>query len=279
MIVKLIASLAADKREGSNCMGDRSADSLFGKAGPVFEKICVPILREFRTASYRLIAPDQFGKLPQKDMLRGYWTEILSRSHWAAISNLLRHQLWVDGCRSQFAKAPNYLGFCAALRGLVEAAADAVYSLRAVPLTLAKCNGPIRAALQGTLPNGLICSELENALIHFQFARKTAKREGPPDTHQAKKTTEYLRGADSQNDDLKSLYGELCEVVHPAAALLQWAASSDGERIHLSVADSHQQIVNLCQRHATAIEISLVESVNSSLLILGVLNTTARVRG
>jgi hypothetical protein len=102
-------------------------------------------------------------------MAQVYWQEMLYRVHWAATSNLLRHQRWFESCRILSVEQPNFLGFCACLRGLTEGAADASHSLGAVPETLTTyCNG-ICAALRGEATSFLVAETLENMLIRFQY--------------------------------------------------------------------------------------------------------------
>jgi hypothetical protein len=113
--------------------------------------------------------------------------------------------------------------------------------------------------------------ELEDQLIHFQFARKLKKGEGP-DSHVAKRTREYLASVDSPDGKLAALYTELCEIVHPAADSVLWAARADGEQIRISAGDDAAGIEDLGNRHAEAIKVSLMYGVNASLLLLKVLN-------
>jgi hypothetical protein len=249
-----------------------TTERLFGPAGVALERIAQGVLADLHGATYRFMDPERFAQLPPGQMAAVYWTEILFRAHWAASTNLFRHQRWLAACLALCEPNPNYVGFTAALRGLVEAAADAFHSLRAVPLTLAEANGSIRAALVGTSSGMAISEELEDYLVHFQFARKLKKGEAAPDTHRAESATAYLASADSPDGKLAALYAELCQVVHPASASLLWTSIQDGEQVQISDGRDATRIQELCSRHSEAVQVSLMQSVNASLLILMVLN-------
>lgn len=197
---------------------------------------------------------------------------MLSRTHWAAASNILRHKRWHNACLKLYAPEPNYLGFTASLRGLLEAAADAYHSLAAVPLILAENHAGIKEMLSGRATSCAISQELEDMLIHFHYGRKTAKGEAAPDSHKAATADAYLRAADgSGRTDMKNLYAELCQIVHPAAQSVLWMVVGSGE-IGVLTGDDKKWILDLCRRHTSAIDGVYTESINPCIFILKVLN-------
>lgn len=248
-----------------------TSERLFREVGVSLGELAQIVIGQMRGTVYRIMEHDRFTALSPAQTAQVYWTEMLYRSHWAASSNLVRHQRWFTACLALLQPNPNFIGFAAVLRGLVEASADSVHCLRNVPLTLAMINGPIRASLAGKSSSMALCQELEDQLIHFQFARRLKKGEGP-DSHRAKSARDYLASVDSPDGKLAALYSELCEVVHSAATSLLWASCADGEQVRVSAGDDGAWIEDLCSRHADAVQASLMHGVNASILVLKLLN-------
>lgn len=243
---------------------------------PILETICLQVT----SAEYSFMQHDDFYDLwmttDTTNAMKIYWSEILFRCHWAAATNALRHKRWLDGCILAYLTSnPNFLVFASALRGLVEAAGDSYYSLRQVPLMLAKNSRVISSALNGFRQQAVISRELENALIHFQFARKLKKDEKDtfPITHQAAPLAEYVSTLDEDNSkQCQNLYAELCQLVHPASQSLMWFAKGNNNGVSLRTGDDRAWIKDLCSRNKSAIEHVQIKSLNTSMMILKVLN-------
>src|SRR5262249_12755039 len=142
-----------------------------------------------------------------------------------------------------------------------------------VPLTLAENHSEIEECLSGHATTIALSQELEDALIHFHYGRKAAKGELVPDTHKAASADTYLRAADGAGrTNMKDLYAELCQVVHPAAQSLMWMVGASGQSGTLTAGDDKKWIVNLCRRHSAALEVLHMQSINTSILIFKVLN-------
>lgn len=120
--------------------------------------------------------PEKFKDLAINDLQRTYWTEILQRSHWTAISTIQRNIKWMEGISLSLGSSNMFL-FAAALRGFIEACADSLTTLALVLLTLAKHFRRIKLALTGQIRNNevFIIPELEDELIHFAFAKASRK--------------------------------------------------------------------------------------------------------
>jgi hypothetical protein len=265
-------------------MAPSSAQTLFGASGDILVYHVNAIAQDVIGTEYQFMNNQEYERLllsSPSEAHRIYWVEMLCRAHWAAASNILRHKRWLEACIRLYEEQPNFLGFSACLRGFVEASADAVHSLDPVPVTLAANNQGIRNGLIGKATKLAVCGELEDMLIHFQFARKLAKGEASPVSQQAAAASAYLSTADAFLDTAgaakanhtKNLYAELCQVVHPAANSLLWMSTPSQEEIRLSLGDDRSWIEDICQRHAFAIQCLQMLSVNTSILVLKVLNS------
>jgi len=260
-------------RHTKHTMSESIVKEVFGNAGEVFQPLVDSITSEIIGSKYLFLDIEKFEQLPPEEMNRVYWTELLYRAHWAASSNLLRHKRWVNACLALYHPTPNYLGFCAALRGLVEAAADASHSLGGVPLTLAGNYRSIQNALTRKADALIVLQDLEDMLIHFHFARKLHKSEQAPDPHKAKSANAYISSIEPPDKPLvKPLYAQLCQVVHPAAQSLLWMSPAVTEDVELLPGDDKTWITELCGAHQEAIEWAQMQSVNTSIFILQVLN-------
>jgi len=140
-------------------------------------------------------------------------------------------------------------------------------------LTLADNHAAIKEMLSGRATSFAISQELEDMLIHFHYGRKTAKGETVPDSHKAATADTYLRAADgSGRTHMKDLYAELCQVVHPAAQSVLWMTVGSDETGVLTGGEDKAWILDLCKRHVTAIDGVHMQSINTCVLILKVLN-------
>lgn len=250
---------------------------LFGRAGDVYPKVMRDIVSEASGTTYSFMDVEEFKALPLSQMNTVYWEEILYRVHWAALANTIRHLRWFDACVVHSTSQPNYLAFCAALRGLVESAADTAHSLGVVPLTIASSAGAILEALNGRLNNSLcISAELENNLIHFHHARKVGKGEEAPPSHKAETAAKYLSAIDRSDFPLKELYSELCQVVHPAESSLHWISNVDENGWKVGEQDDIGSIHRLVDKHRATIDWIQQNSGNITILLCQVLNSLPR---
>lgn len=250
-----------------------SVQQVFGRGGSIYPEICKSIVAEGVGTYYKFMDISAFQVQPPGTINRVYWEEMLSRAHWAAISGLVRSSRWFAACSVQSVANPNYLGFCATLRGMTESAADITYSMGAVPETLALESSKVLAALKGSSKDLLVSTELEEALIHFQFARRLTKveSESAPSEHQAKSASKYISMINQEGYPVSELYSELCQIVHPAAQSLGWFTYIDEHGLSLNEPDDAGAILDICERHAKCIE-WILQTNNLSILTLQVLN-------
>jgi hypothetical protein len=252
-------------------MAKLSISHVFGRAGEVYPALIDSMLTEALGTPYVFTSTEEFRNLPPDAMSKAYWEEMLCRVHWAATSNLARHKRWFEAAYDLSLGRSNYPGFCAALRGLVEAAADASHSLGAVPETLASHSSLIIESLSGHATFSAVSEDLESMLIHFQFARRLRAGEDAPATHRAKRAADYIAAIQTELEPVQPLYAELCEVVHPAAQSLNWLTRTEGRQWSVSAGNDSESIRDLCRRHMPSIEWVQQQSVNVSIFMLQVL--------
>ena len=157
---------------------------------------------------------EEFQKIKNlQDLQFIYWSEIIQRMHICRATSIKRLKKWYDAFNTAY-HANNYYGFCAGLRGLLEACADTFYTTGRIILPVSENFGTIEAALRGNAKRPLFSQTIEDDLIHYIYARKIQTKDDAPDSHSAKHVRMYL---DSIKDpDVLSLYSELCEVSHPS---------------------------------------------------------------
>jgi hypothetical protein len=108
---------------------------------PVFDASCRRfislvhlVLGTLTHPTYEFLGLADYEALARADPKEGqrvYWNEILARAHMAAATALYRSKQWIDAV-DQAASNSNALAFAAALRGLIESAADTTSSLTTV---------------------------------------------------------------------------------------------------------------------------------------------------
>lgn len=245
----------------------------FGQAGEIYPPIVQKLLGDAYDKQYKFISLEDFERLDIVDSNYTYWIEILYRSHWAATSNLIRHNKWHELCCNSSLIKPNYIAFCSGLRGLLECAADTYDALGGVPLTLAHASKHIENALmRRPVSSRAVSEELENSLIHFSYARKLQKLEVAPKSHEAKTASNYISLLDSVDLPLKNLYSELCQVVHPAHQSTAWLVERTEQYYTIRKSDDQIFILDLCERYKECIEYIQMSPINISMFIFKVLN-------
>ena len=166
------------------------AASLFGQDAARFIGMIDDLELPSRKTRYTFTANEDYECILRDDPSRGmqiYWGEILARAHLTAVTAILRSRHWIAAVILT-ARESNLLAFAAALRGLVESAADASTALQSVPRTLARDCSRVCRALSGELGKTLlVASQLEDALIHFSYARHLTRtqRAAMPSSHAA----------------------------------------------------------------------------------------------
>jgi len=216
-----------------------------------------------------------FSRSPEK-FIYLYWCELLGRAYIAAAGSLIRHDQWIKGVLASY-QANSYLGFCGALRGLLESGADSMYSLEHVAPTIADNWSALYPILRdGHGKKILLCPELEERLIHFAFARKAHKNEDIPIGHRALQNRDYIHTIRRFDPAIETLYCKLVEIIHPAKDSLFWTLKHEESVDHWRVSigasdDSSKAISRLLDEHQECLTNLLKAALNYALVTLKLL--------
>ena len=165
------------------------------------------------------------------------------------------------------------MALAACYRGLIESSADTRDGLGAVAVTLAEKKGIVETALRGQLGQRVISAELEDSLIHFQFARKIQRGEKAPSSHQAKHIRDYLAPLERTEPRLNHMYSRLCDITHPgASSVLAFTRQHPDQTLDLSLATEKKKASELTIAMSPLIMDLVYMSTNSGLLMLRVVN-------
>lgn len=195
---------------------------IFDSKSQIYLDIVNEILCEVNNIEYNYTYLEHYTDLMRNNIFQGYkiyWTEIINNAHAASLLSMQRHKHWISGIIESF-KNNNYLSFSANLRGLLESVADSNYSLLKIPTFLSKFSVEIEKAIKELDKDSdedfkiYLCSDLEEALLHFAYARKLSKNESAPKYHKAETNTDYINTL--TNTNFLKLYSELCQITHPA---------------------------------------------------------------
>lgn len=164
---------------------------------------------------YMSIYVDGLSKGDIRESQKIYWQEIMQRVHFATVTSLIRSKKWLEGVVLGL-ETKNLLLFSSSFRGFLEATVDSYYSLESLPTSMALNFRIINSALKGESNEVIVQEEIENKLIHFQFAKK-CKKGIDAEVKIALNNTDYIKSFDLEHMGIKELYSDLCEVAHPAA--------------------------------------------------------------
>jgi hypothetical protein len=235
------------------------------------------VVRELNGFNYKFLHNEEFTAADNvREVNRIYWFEILERAHLGAATGLLRHHRWLEGAVAAGC-SPNFLAFAASLRGFIESLADIWDGLNGVASSFATEFQGIRSAIAGELDTLFCAQELEDRLIHFQFARKIQVGEPHLPIHWAKHPKEYLtKLSKSEAGPLHDCYAELCAVTHPGAESLLWftlgrVGASDTQYV-LTNSPDDQAIRALCAKFAKVPPWVVQQGLNLPLVLLKTMN-------
>lgn len=256
-------------------------DIILGQAGAVYLQGIDSIIPEFESAKYCFISPEEYASIAAKDLresLRIYWSEILYRAHIAAATSIVRSRRWLEGLIRE-EEALNFLVCAASMRGLLEAAADGSMSLGPVPESLSQHFRIIEEILAKRYSKAFVSTELEDALIHYLYARKVPKGKDVPNSHHALRTQEYLNTLEKGGvPRVGELYAFLCDATHPGATSVHYLLEYKNES-HESVgwlssqkASDKRAVDWLVDEFGNAMSSILMFAFNPGLITLKVLN-------
>jgi hypothetical protein len=142
-----------------------------------------------------------------------YWSEMLFRIHILVLVSSFKTLRWIEAMDNNYS---NYYGFCSSLRGLIESVADTFYTLRNIPLTIARDFDAIKKQINKNSSVFITHDKLESELLHYIQATKLDKsqKDKYPKSFNSKQIREYLDSVDDPK--IISLYSYLCGISHPA---------------------------------------------------------------
>ena len=209
--------------------GVTEAPGLFGPQAAALTSLLDSFARSAKPCTYRIMPLAEHAALQTvAERNQVYWREILYRAHFGACAALMRLREWLHGSKRALDDG-NVLMLAAGIRGFLEAAADTFQSFSDVPSTLADCHMVVRPAINGELSDrAALAPELEGMLIHFAYARRLKRGDGPA-LHNATTAKDALSLLEQAAPSIGAVYASLCDYAHPAAAsVFRFAA----ERTH-----------------------------------------------
>jgi hypothetical protein len=254
--------------------------SLFGADGDRYLVTIDDLQLEQIKTRYMFTPLDKYTQFirddPEKSM-KIYWSEILSRAHWTAITSIFRNRRWVSAITSAV-RDRNALAFAAALRGLMESAGDTQTALNNVPGTLARDHVRIKDAVLGKSGRcAFIIDEMENQLVHFAYARKLKRDEIAPATHQANP----IQGDQGYFEILEKgkvprvaeLYRKLCDFTHPGASSVWLWLRPHGEYEVEVTSNQEEEVISwFVSEYRQTLSKLLQFGFNGPVITLAVLN-------
>jgi hypothetical protein len=227
-----------------------------------------------RGVAYKYTPEDDFRAIYSlEEMQLVYWSEMLQRMHVCAATSIKRIKKWLDATHTAY-EAENFYGFCAGLRGLVEACADTFHAVAQIIDPVCEDFATIERALRGEATTVLLSEQIEDVLIHYVFARKLSKAEKQQfhPAHDAKQVRAYLDSL--SNPDLIELYAELCQVSHPSAiSLMPFLIGTEEHPLMLHAEHVDRELNDqLLARHKETIVAACTVSVVPAMCILQLIN-------
>lgn len=110
----------------------------------------------FAKVVYKFTPNDEFSaKKSIKELQCVYWSEIVQRLHVCGVTTVLRVKKWYEAINISY-QGGNYYGFCASLRGLLEACADSFSTTGKILIPISEHFSYISSAIEGGKSNGYI---------------------------------------------------------------------------------------------------------------------------
>jgi hypothetical protein len=254
--------------------------SLFGTSSAQFIESIDRLALAKSNARYSFMTVDDYEQVLSEDVCRGmegYWNEILARAHLTSVVAILRSRHWISAVITA-TNDKNLLAFAAALRGLIESAADTQSALGGIAISLAENHMQINRALSGTLENQFVLTskEIEETLIHFKYARRLTKTEmaTAPPSHKALQVRQYIEGLEKgEVHKVIACYQSLCDLTHPgASSVWMWLTSENGVDLELNPNQDESVIMYYLTEYRDTFAELMMFAFNPSVLTLNVLN-------
>lgn len=254
-----------------------SINEIFGQGAEAFLALASRIEVELskREIKYSFFPPEDFERLATQEETRAqhiYWSEIVGRAHFAAVSSILRSTQWLKGTQLSCERGL-YLPFCANLRSLIESTADSLSGVSGVAQTFSENRVAINRALNMQIEQIMVSGELEDQLIHFSHGRKLDKDQAAPKSHLAKSARNYIDQLERLGlAEAHKIYSQLCQVTHPAAESVYHFLSQTGDcEFVLSAHNDRANIAALIEKNRDFLHALLRYSFNQPIILLRVL--------
>lgn len=253
--------------------------SLFGSDSAQFIDIIDQLALAKSKAKYSFMALDDYKYILHEESDLGmqvYWSEIIARAHLTAVVAILRSRHWISAVVTA-TNDNNLLAFAAAFRGLIESSADTQSALGGIAVSLAENHVNISRALSGKLSNQwFVSKDIEDALIHFKYARHLTKSEmaTAPQTHKALQVRQYIEGLEKgQVHNVTACYQSLCDLTHPgASSVWMWITSENGVDFELNPNQDESTIASYLTEYRDTFSELLMFAFNSAVITLNMLN-------
>lgn len=227
--------------------------------------------------------PESLNQFPKSELTgamvriqQAYILSLLERCHLASLTSIARLHSWLTATLKMEA-AKNALGFAACLRGYIEAGADAHDVMNFVPGSLIKAGSYLYAMLNRPellTRTAVGFGELEQKLIHYEFASRPPKN-GPvlPD-HVAAETTAYIRSYEKSQgiSGLEALYAHLCDLTHPARGSVFAFLVEERTNTVFTRSSATQVIDSILNDYGDTLQELVSRSMNVSVLTITMLN-------
>lgn len=172
-------------------------------------------LRESKSEwRYKFMNENEYSKIREPKFASNiYWSEMLFRIHIIVLVSSFKTLRWIEAMDNN---SSNYYGFCSSLRGLIESVADTFYTLRNIPLTIARDFDVIKKQINNNSSIILSHEKLQSELLHYIQASKleNSQKNSYPKSFNSKQIREYLDSV--EDSQIIRLYSYLCGISHPA---------------------------------------------------------------
>ncbi len=255
---------------------ENSFEDIIGEDAAQYIHLIYEFLNELDNFNYTFIDENEFKSQLIKDPSNAqaqYMKEILYRANFSSLSAISRNYEWLMGMESAY-EQDLYLPFASSFRCLIESVADSYHSLASLGSTLAKSFKHIDEALKGNVESFVLCSELEDLLIHYTHGRRLGAQEIAPDTHMAKTASNYVKTLDDEtHSQFYDCYSELCQLSHPAAqGVLHMMLPLNEENFIFEHRFGKQKINSLLNKYKHIMPKLLTFGFNPSIISLKVIN-------
>ncbi|MBU0584031.1 MAG: hypothetical protein KKB66_16055 [Alphaproteobacteria bacterium] len=199
--------------------------------------------------------------------------DLIEKAHLAAVTSLIRIKRWADAAILMHS-SENFLGFCGALRGLIEHSGDTVDGLLNLGGSIAANHRTLSQMFKGKVKKDLVdCSAMEAVVDHYIHAGWVNQKSVADRALAAKPNVEYVRLVERALPGAVTLYHRLCAIVHPSNASISWLYQFDPESgLLMVVPNDSERISSLCNEFPEAASVTLQLACNSALITLRVLH-------